>query len=263
MQLDMGVNAPGMESISKSDFTDIPQEMKLKYNNERIKGNMPFKVKLRLITDLSMVAALLLLMPYSLLGETAHEWIGILMFLLFILHHKINSAWTKNLRHGKYTLFRILQTITDMLIFIAMIGQMASGILISRHIFSFLPFESAAEETGRAIHLFLGFWGFILMSFHAGIHVGIVKGMLWGSKAKEKKNYILGFCEFAAAIYGAYAFYRYHIISYLLLQTHFLMLDFDETLIHYLFDHFMIMLLFMWTGYYSDKFLKTIKNGKR
>ena len=212
MQLDMGVNAPGMESISKSDFTDIPQEMKLKYNNERIKGNMPFKVKLRLITDLSMVAALLLLMPYSLLGETAHEWIGI---------------------------------------------------LISRHIFSFLPFESAAEETGRAIHLFLGFWGFILMSFHAGIHVGIVKGMLWGSKAKEKKNYILGFCAFAAAIYGAYAFYRYHIISYLLLQTHFLMLDFDETLIHYLFDHFMIMLLFMWTGYYSDKFLKTIKNGKR
>ena len=224
---------------------------------------MTWNTKKRLITDILMIVSLLLLMPYSLLGETVHEWIGIAMFILFILHHKINSAWIKNLGHGKYTLPRILRTTTDLLILIAMIGQMASGILISRHIFSFLPLESAVEETGRAVHLFLGFWGFILMSFHAGLHVGMVKGMLGGSNATEKKNYILGFCAFAAAIHGAYAFYRHRIISYLLLQTHFLMLDFDETLIRYLFDHFMIMILFMWIGYYSDKFSKTIKTGKR
>ncbi|EFE12860.1 DUF4405 domain-containing protein [Clostridium sp. M62/1] len=227
-----------------------------KYNDERIKGNMPFKVKLRLITDLSMVAALLLLMPYSLLGENAHEWIGIIMFLLFILHHKMNRAWIINLRHGRYTIARLIGTIIDTLILLTMLGSMTSGILISRYIFDFLPVNSEIDELGRAVHLFCGFWGFVLMSYHAGLHLGMVKGMLGAGNAKDKNSFLPNLGGFAAALYGACAFYRHRIISYLLLQTHFLMLDFNETLAHYLFDHVMIMILFMWFGYYSDRFLK-------
>ena len=62
---------------------------------------MPFQTKLRIMIDISMIIALLLLMPYSLLGEAAHEWIGLAMFVLFILHHKLNIGWIKNLRKGK------------------------------------------------------------------------------------------------------------------------------------------------------------------
>ena len=39
-----------------------------------------------------MIILLPLLMAYSLIGETAHEWLGLFMFLLFILHHSMNPA---------------------------------------------------------------------------------------------------------------------------------------------------------------------------
>ena len=42
---------------------------------------------LKIITDIAMTVILLLLMAYSLVGEALHEWLGIGMFLLFILHH--------------------------------------------------------------------------------------------------------------------------------------------------------------------------------
>ena len=40
---------------------------------------------LKIITDIAMTVTLLLLMAYSLVGEAAHEWLGIGMFVLFIL----------------------------------------------------------------------------------------------------------------------------------------------------------------------------------
>jgi hypothetical protein len=40
--------------------------------------------------DILLTAALLLLMPYGMVGEAAHEWIGTAMFLLFVIHHILN-----------------------------------------------------------------------------------------------------------------------------------------------------------------------------
>lgn len=41
----------------------------------------------RLATDAAMTIALLLLMAYSLVGEAAHEWIGMAMLALFLLDY--------------------------------------------------------------------------------------------------------------------------------------------------------------------------------
>lgn len=43
--------------------------------------------------DCGMVILLPLLMAYSLIGESAHEYLGIAMFLLFVEHHIMNAAW--------------------------------------------------------------------------------------------------------------------------------------------------------------------------
>ena len=42
--------------------------------------------------DAAMLILLPLLMAYSLVGEAAHEWLGLTMFALFVLHHIINFA---------------------------------------------------------------------------------------------------------------------------------------------------------------------------
>ena len=74
-----------------------------------------------------MTILLMLLMAFELIGRTAHEWIGAGMFVLFILHHILNRKWTGNLLHGRYTPYRVLQTVSAVLVFLAMLGSMVSA----------------------------------------------------------------------------------------------------------------------------------------
>ena len=71
------------------------------------------KKKLHIVIDIGMVLLLPLLMAYSLVGEAAHEYLGIGMFLLFVVHHILNIAWWKNLFRGKYTQIRIVGTVLN------------------------------------------------------------------------------------------------------------------------------------------------------
>ena len=115
-----------------------------------------------------MIILLPLLMAYSLIGETAHEWLGLLMFLLFILHHSMNSAWLRMLFKGRYTPLRIYITGINFLLLIVMFLQPISGFLLSKHIFHFSGFGGISFA--RTVHLLLAYWGFILMSIHVGNH---------------------------------------------------------------------------------------------
>ena len=123
----------------------------------------------KITVDLGMTILLMLLMAFELIGRTAHEWIGAGMFVLFILHHILNRKWTGNLLHGRYTPYRILQTVSAGLVFLAMIGLMVSAVLISREVFTFLPIRSG-RSLGRMLHMICSYWGFLLFSFHLGIH---------------------------------------------------------------------------------------------
>ena len=117
---------------------------------------MPGKRTARVVVDLGMTVLLLLLMAYSLIGEEAHEWLGAAMLLLFVLHHIWNFTWCRNLAKGRYTPFRVVQTVVAGLLLVTMVGSMASGTVLSRYTFGFLP-PHGGQALARAIHL-LGFW---------------------------------------------------------------------------------------------------------
>ncbi len=72
---------------------------------------MRSKQIVKIAVDIAMTAVLLLLMTYELIGQVSHELLGIIMFVLFILHHILNSRWIKNLIRGEYTALRTLQTV--------------------------------------------------------------------------------------------------------------------------------------------------------
>lgn len=78
------------------------------------------KMKIKTAADILMTAALPVLMCYSIVGETAHEVIGIAMFGLFILHHILNFGWIKSLFKSKYDLRRSVNTAVNALVFLCM-----------------------------------------------------------------------------------------------------------------------------------------------
>ena len=50
------------------------------------------------------------------------------MFLLFLLHHGLNAPWHESLFRGRYTPMRAAVLLVDLLLFLAMLGLMASGV---------------------------------------------------------------------------------------------------------------------------------------
>ena len=220
------------------------------------------KQLLKIATDLLMSALLLLLMAYSLVGEAAHEWLGVGIFLLFLLHHFLNKSWFKSLFRGKYPPIRILQTAIDLLVLLCMAGSMISGILLSRYVFRLdIHRFSAALQT---VHMLSAYWGFALLSLHLGLHWGGIMSMakrLAKKPSKIRKQALRG-VAFLIAAYGAYAFVKQDFVDYMLLRYHFVFFG-DEPLALFLLDYVAIMGLFVWAGYYLAKAMRKSKATRK
>ncbi len=222
------------------------------------------KQKAKIAVDILMTLALLFLMPYELIGEAVHEWIGAGMLLLFILHHILNRKWTGNLTKGRYTPHRILQTLLAVLVLICILGSMISGIILSRHVFAFLDI-SGLSSPARVIHMTCAYWGFVLMSLHLGIHWGMMMGMARKvfPKSSSARTWILRLAGIAIAVYGLYAFVKRDILSYLLMQVQYVFFDFEEPVMFFILDYMAAMGVFVFIGYYLWKGLTAKRPGRK
>lgn len=213
------------------------------------------KLVVKIITDIAMTAALLLLMTYGLIGEAAHEWIGVAMFVLFVVHHILNSHWNRNLFKGKYTLVRSFQTILVTLVLLSMLGSMFSGVILSRHVFSSITIRGW-RSLARNLHMISAYWGFVLMSLHLGMHWNMMMGM--ARKLVQRKSIartrVLRTIAILIAGYGIYAFIRRGIGRYMLMLDHFVYFDFDEPILFFIADYVAVMGLFVFVGHYLITF---------
>jgi hypothetical protein len=220
---------------------------------------MTLRIKLQIIIDFTMTAMLPVLMAYELVGEAAHEWIGLVIFVLFILHHILNHKWHQNILKGRYSGIRALGMVIDMLLFVIMICLPVSGVMLSRHVFVFLPASSSSTSLARTIHLLASYWGFVLMSVHLGFHwsmlMGVARKIIRIREAFSIRTIILRAVAVLIAVYGVYAFMHREIGSYMLLKNRFVFFDFDEPLILFFADYLAVMGLFVCVGYYTSKIL--------
>lgn len=131
------------------------------------------KRRIKIAVDAAMTFILLLLMAYERVGQATHEWLGVGSFLLYLLHHFLNRSWHKNLLRGRYTPLRAVQTLLALLLCVTALGSMWSGIVLSQHVFAFLPI-SGGRAAARVVHMLCGYWGFVLMSLHLGFHWGMM-----------------------------------------------------------------------------------------
>ena len=236
------------------------------FRKKRERGErMRSKAIMKISVDILMTLGLLFVSGYQLWGETAHEWVGAGLFVLFIVHHLLNLNWHKNLFHARYTPMRIFQLIVDLLVLGGMLIQMYSGIVLSRYVFDFLSIQKGLASA-RRLHILGAYWGILLMSLHLGLHWNsilrmIYKGMKIDNTAKRRTG-IYVCIGLLIAGYGVAVFVKRNFLTYMFLKSEFVFLDYSESAVLVYIDYLALMGLCIFASHYMSKLCQRLSKGR-
>ena len=207
------------------------------------------------IIDILMTLVLIPLMAYQVTGESAHEWLGITMVLLVIIHQVLNRKWYSSLFKGNYQAFRILRTTINVLLLISFALTAISGMSMSNHTVPFL-YNLINVNTARIMNLAFSYWSFILMGMHIGLHIS---AMTVKMPVNIKKVLLVVLTIIAG--YGFYLFLKSGIINYISFKSHFAFLDYEKPA-YLVFTENVSMLIFF--SYISHNIANIVKGiGKK
>ena len=194
--------------------------------------------KKKLYLDIVMTLLFIAVMGYHLWSNRIHEWLGMLLCVLFIIHHLINRQWYKGLLKGTYGWKRWVFVLFNTLLGIAMVICAVSGIMISRDVLPFMSIGSTA--LGRELHLVSSAWFYILTAIHIGFHLNEMMAKI------KKTSYYRGFniIRILMIILGIYLFCKRNIWQDMLMITEFKFFDFSESILHFYFEYFGILFAF-------------------
>lgn len=205
---------------------------------------LKLRMAVKLSVDIAMTVLLLCQMAYMRIGETEHEWTGTAMFVLFLAHTVLNRRWYQNLGKGKYTIFRLVQTILNLLILFCMLGLMVSGIIMSRAVFAWLSIEGGMAFA-RILHMLAAYWGFILMSIHFGLHwsmgVGFLRKLGGIKESLRGRTWTLRGLAVMVCGIGIYAFVKHKIADYLFLKSQFVFFDLQQPIVLFFTEYIAMM----------------------
>lgn len=172
--------------------------------------------KVRIVVDALLAILLVLVVALPVTHAVAHEWVGIGVVVLAIVHVCINARRIVRMakRHSPGT---VLALLLDLAIAAGIVAMAASSLVLSEHVFAWLPAFPGASWA-RALHLAGSYWLFVLAFVHCGIHFKEIAG-----KAMRRPVWKwVGRVAFAAClVVGAYWFVQMGVWSYMTLQVQF------------------------------------------
>lgn len=176
------------------------------------------------IVDICMTVLLLCLMAYQVTGEAAHEWIGICMTALVVIHQILNRRWYSAVFKGRYNPYRVLTTAVNISLILSFGLTAFCGMSMSGHAVPFL-YGMAKVSFARRMHLSMSHWAFVLMGAHIGLHIPV---MTAGSRLDGKKKRVLSAVFCCIAGIGLFLFLRNGMPAYLFFRVPFAFLDYGK-----------------------------------
>ena len=202
-------------------------------------------MNLRRVIDILMTIAIMLLMSKQITEQAGHEYIGIIMFVLFLIHQYLNRRWYGSLLKGKYYPNRILSTIVNLSLLVSFVMTVFSGIIMSEN-FPSLNVE-ALTSFARETHLSCSYLSFVLMGIHLGLHWGMIAGRITSSWP--------GILGSAFAGYGLYVFMSLRLWEYISLINEFAFIDYDKNALLVLIENIAMMVFWTLAGYQVSRIL--------
>ena len=186
----------------------------------------------------------LCLMAYQSAGGAVHEWSGVAMTVLLVLHHILNRRWYGALFKGKYSARRIIAAMINVLLLISVVLTALCGMGMSSSALPFL-YGLLPIPFAQRFHLAMSFWSFVLMGLHLGLHLPAQAG---GRRMSgSAKRVIVGASVLVAAV-GAWLFIKNGIPGYLFFHAPFAMFDYTKSLLRVLLENLAMLVLFTAVG---------------
>lgn len=221
-------------------------------------------LKIKLTVDLLMMVLLLALMMFQVVEEENHRWLGILMMGLCLLHNILNGSWYKNLFRGKYPLYRIYSTIINGCVLLTLFAQMVSGMIMSRHVFTWLVLPGKMAWA-RLVHLACAYWGFAFLSMHLGMHGKMIQAVIQKSmklkNSKAAKSVIQGVLALIS-LAGAFFIHKNNLLSYMLVQSEFVFFDYSQPAFHVLTEYACMMVFWALLSYWLSEACRHLQHLK-
>ena len=211
------------------------------------------------IIDVALTVTLLLLMAFQVTEQLAHEWLGITMFALTIVHQILNRKFYAAIFKGKYSPLRVFQLIANVLLLLSFVCTALSGMMMSRFATPFMN-GILPSSVVRQGHLALSHWSFVLMGLHLGLHFGIVTSRMKNRTVKI----VLGIVMTGISVYGFYLFFKSDMLNYMLFKNPFAFLDYSKQWWLVILENLAMLLAWGFAAYLLSLFMRSItKKEKR
>jgi hypothetical protein len=225
---------------------------------------MTWQLATRIIIDLAMTVLLLCAFAYRITGDTAHEWIGVSVFVLFTTHNIINRKWYKTIFKGAYTMRRVIMTAVNLSLALTMVTLITTGFLHSRTVLAFLHLSGGIAL--RQIHTTAAYWGFLLIAVHIGLHWGMfinaAKNMIGITTKNRVRTVIVRLLTFLIVIAGVWWSFDRDMFSKLFQGFSFDYWPEERPAILFFAINLSIMGVYIFVTYYAFKFLGWFKHQK-
>ena len=216
--------------------------------------------KFRIILDVMMTIMFIILMGYYATENEVHEILGTITFVLFIIHNILNIKWYKSIFKGKHNFQRTFHIIINLLLFVAMVGMMVSGIMISADVFAFLDIPTTMF--GRRLHMISTSWGFVLMAIHVGLHITALMNKLNAKMKNSTFEYVYYFILVLLAGFGIYSFINLKLWEDMFLLNDFKFFDYEQSPIIFYLKYVSVLIVIALAIYIIFSLVRKVKNKK-
>ena len=216
------------------------------------------KCAIKKVVDVLMTVLLLCLMAYQVTGETLHEWGGIAMTGLLVVHHVLNFKWYRSLFKGRYNAYRIVTLAVNTLLLASIALTALCGMAMSSHAAPFL-YGMLPISFARRFHLAMSFWSFLLMGLHLGLHVpAMTAGIKWNDRIKTAVAAIFA----VASGLGFWLFVKNGIPDYIFFRKPFAFFDYEKAAVLVFLENLAILVAFAFIGAGTASCIKAARRKK-
>ncbi len=196
------------------------------------------------IVDVCMTVLLLCLMAYQVTGEALHEWIGIGMTVLVIIHQILNRKWYGAILKGKYNSYRIVTTVVNIALLLSFALTAFCGMSMSGHAVPFL-YGMTKVSFARRMHLSMSHWAFVLMGVHLGMHIPVMFARL---RLTDKLKTVISAVLCVVAGIGFFLFIKNGMPDYLFFRVPFAFLDYEKAGLLVFIENILMLLFWAFIG---------------